>query len=191
MRQPNNLKEYCKDIIRYVGSGYNAFKIVRIDENKAHRTNEILLKVSEHYKTNLSRGMRHKGRLKNIANYGAIYFKNTIIILRTAGEHTDKENEFIPIGKKMEIILSEWVGLILHKDEREIWTFRLSAETFSRFRGDYFLAYKNKDGRKFHTLEKMWAGFPFYHGIGKQRIVLFEYFREWKKTYKCDWNTKK
>lgn len=183
MKTATKLKELCRDILRLVGTGYTHYKIVRIPSDKAYKTHEILLKIQNHYQTNLTRGMRHKRRAKKIANYGAIFFRDTIFIFRTAGENQDKENEFQLIGKKMEFKLSDLVGLVLHKDERDVWTFRLSQETFQFFKGEYHLAFKHGIGKKYHSLESMWRGFPIYHGIGKQYLELRKNFSDWGKKY--------
>jgi hypothetical protein len=188
MKERLKLREFCKDVITYIGSGYKYFKIVHIPNDKLFKKHEILLKVSNHYRTNLSRGMRHKGRLKNIANYGAVYFKNTLIILRTSGEHQDGEKEFSEIPKNLEIKFSEHLTLILFKDERGKFTWRLSRETFRFFRGEFEIAFKNRDGKKFHNLNHLWGGLPRYIGIGKQKRELNKMFLEWSKKYKVKWN---
>lgn len=189
MREQEKLRDFCSDVIRYVGAGYTHFKIVKIPNDKLHRKNEILLKVSNHYETNLTRGMRHKRRAKNIANYAGVFFKDTIIIFRTVGDvqGKEKEGEFKEVGRGLEIIFSEFLGLILHKDERDIWTWRLSRDTYKFFRGEFEIIFKNKNGKRFHILNNMWGGLPRYKGIGKQKKELNKLFQEWSKKYKVNW----
>jgi hypothetical protein len=189
MRHAETLKEFLKHTIIFVGSGYTNFKIVRIPEEKTFKLPEITKKISNDYQTVLTRSMRSKKRLKNLANYSAIRYKNFILILRTSGEHQDRENEFNPIGKKLELELTQHIGVILFKDERDVWTIRLNKNTFAFFRNEFFISFKNRDGKKFHTLKKMLDNLPHYVGIGKQKKDMYGFFREWKKTYKTQWNT--
>ena len=190
MKNTEDLKEFCRELMRYVGSGYHFGKIVYIPSSKGVKINELQKKVSDYFKTNLTRGKRQWNKLNNRANFAAVSFKYLIVILKTSGtEAITKPNEFREI-KTLDIVLSDFLGLKIFKDERNTFTFRLSKDTYQKFKGDYQQAFKEGSGKKFHTLQKMWSNLPSYVGIGKQRKELNNYLRELSKIYKRTWDIK-
>lgn len=187
MKIAKNLKEFTKEVIKYLGSGYKYAKVAYIPPKKRFRTKEIIEKVSNHYQTNLSRGKRQHRRRKQLANYGAVMFQDRlIVILRTAGEHNDEAREFREVNK-LEVQLSEWVGLIFFKNEFNRWTVRVSRETFRRVKADLQLAVKNGNGRAYYKLLDMWRGLPWWKGIGRQSSELHRYTKELLKKYNRGW----
>jgi hypothetical protein len=187
MREPLKLKEFCIDVLRYVGTGYKYYKIVIIPQEKMNYKNGILTKIANNYGTKLTQGQRQHRRIKGLANYGAVAFGSMVIILHTDGKNIDKDKEFKEIGKELNIFISNSLTLVLFKDERDKWTFRLSKETYNAFKGNYQLAFKDGNGKKFHYLETMWRGLPRYRGINQQRKSLNIFLKELKKKYKTKW----
>lgn len=191
MKRIDRLKPLCVEILRYVGTGYKYIKFATVSDNKIDRLPEILNKVSMRYNSNLGVGQRQYRRRKGIANYAVLNFKNTIIILRTDGEHQDGENEFKLIEKSIEFRLTPFLGLVLHKDERQThWTFRLSPDTFHNIKGQIQLAFEKNDGKLFHTVLSQWKGFPHYKGIGKQKTSLNLFIKNLKRQYHKTWSIK-
>ncbi len=182
------LKEFCTDLLRYVGTGYKYYKISIVPQEKLYLKEIILNKIKTLYKTDLTQGQKQHRRLKGIANYASISYKEFIIVLHTDGENNDGANEFKLLEKNMILPLTQHLGLILFKDERNIWTFRLSTETYQNFKGQFQLAFKHNDGKKFHSLQKLWSGLPRYKGIGSQRKDLNKLLKELKKTYQVKWS---
>ena len=160
-------------LIAYVGTGYCYYKITHIPNKKAHKTPQILQKVSEHYQTNLSQGKRQYKRKQGKANYAAVNYRDMIIVLHTSGEHIDNPDEFKELTKKgIELKFSKFLTLILFKDERDKWTYRLGKDTFQFFVGEIEIALKNSNRKRFNTLRSMFNHLPYYVGIGKQRKEL-------------------
>ncbi|GIT98521.1 hypothetical protein [Sulfurovum sp. TSL1] len=182
MKRAETLKEFTGLLLAYVGTGYNYYKITHIPSKKSHKTAQILKKVSEHYQTNLSQGKRQYRRKKNISNYALVNYKDIIVVLHTEGKNIDRPMEFKKIGKRgIALDISRFLTLILFKDEREKWTFRLGKDTFLFFKGELEVAFKNSNGKKFHTLKSMFNNLPHYMGIGKQKRELNKYIRELQK----------
>lgn len=187
MKTTTTLKEFTKEAIKYLGSGYKYAKIVQIPNKKRHRRHEIQKKVSDYYKTDLSRGKRQYRRRKNLANYGGVMFQDRVIILfRTEGEHNNGEKEFLEVSK-LEVKLSEWIGVVFFKNEFNRWTVRLDRDTFRKFKSDFQLAIKNGNGRNYHKLLSMWSSLPYWKGIGRQSADLHKFIKERLKKYNRDW----
>ena len=51
MYRVQSLKELCQSVLRYVGNGYVYYKTALVPIEKAHKTQQILKKVSEAYET--------------------------------------------------------------------------------------------------------------------------------------------
>ena len=184
MKRAETLKQFTHLLIAYVGTGYCYYKITYIPNSKAHKTPQILQKVSEHYQTNLSQGKRQYKRKQGKANYAAVNYRDMIIVLHTSGENIDSPNEFKELTKKgIELELSKFLTLILFKDEREKWTYRLGKSSFQFFIGEIEIAFNNADGRKFNTLKSMFNHLPPYMGIGNQKREINKKIRGFQKVY--------
>jgi len=182
MKRAESLKEFTHLLISYVGTGYCYYKITHIPNKKAHKSPQILQKVSELYQTNISQGKRQYKRKKGLANYATINYKNMIVILHTKGEHQDKDNEFKQLTKKgIELKLSKFLTLILFKDERDKWTYRLGKDTFRFFVGEIEIALNDSNRKRFNTLKSMFNHLPPYMGIGKQKRDINKKIRELKR----------
>jgi len=191
MKKCEKLDEFCKNVLYYVGHGYKYAKIVNVKPSKIEKIrgiDPILDKIQKFYNTGLSRGKRQGLKLKEVANFEAVSYKNLIVILKTSGDDTiTKQGEFKEF-KKLEFIFSEYLCLILFKDNRDKWTYRLGKETFLTFKSDYQNAFVKGDGKVFHNLQRKWRGFPKYVGIGQQRLLINEFLKNCKKTYKKNWD---
>ena len=186
MKKSETLNDFVLNVIKYLGSGYKYYKVVKIPRKKLHKTHRILEKIGNKYQTNLTRGKRQYRRKKNIANYSAINFRDTIVILRTSGEHTDKEKEFKTF-KNLTVEISEHLTLIFFKNEHNRFTVRLDRLTFRRFKEDFYIAIKNGNGRNYNKLKKMWLNLPRYKGIGNQGSELHSFIKNKLKEFKRDW----
>ena len=185
MTRTTTLKDLCRGVLRYVGNGYVYYKITHIPIQKAHKTAQILKKVSDTYETNLTQGKRQYRRKQKIANYQAISFRGMIIIFRTSGEHKDNPHEFKKINSKgLELTISEHLKLILFKDERGKWTYRLGKENYAFFSQEIKKSFEKRNGIKYHSLKKMFNNLPIYIGIGKQKKELNKLIKELQHTYK-------
>ncbi len=188
MTKAKTLKELCQIVLRYVGNGYVYYKITHIPSKKAHRIAQILDKVSKTYKTNLTQGKRQYRRKKNIANYQAIFFRGMIFIFRTSGTNEDNLNEFKKITRKgLELVVSKHLKLILFKDERDKWTYRLSKENYAFFSEEIRKSFEKGNGTKYHSLKKMFNNLPNYMGIGKQKKELNKLIKNHQSQYHKSW----
>ena len=187
MKRVNNLEDFVKNVIKYLGSGYKYYKIVRIPTNKQTKTAQICNKIQNQYKTTLTRGKKQYRRKKGLCNYGAINYRDIIIILRTSGEHNDKENEFKQFVKNLTVKISEHLTLVYFKNEHKRITIKLDKITYRRFREDFYIAIKNGHGRNYNKLKQMWRNLPRFKGIGVQGSNLHKYIAEKLKTFERNW----
>ncbi len=188
MKQTQTLKDFTKQIIHYLGSGYTHAKVVKIPPKKRHKSYYITKKVSEYYGTNISRGRRQQRRRKGLVNYAAVAFQDRLfVLLRTNGEHNNKPNEFIKVSR-LKVELSKWIALIFFRNEEKRWTCRLAKETYRRFKEDFHLAIKNGNGYKYNQLCAMWKNLPHWRGIGRQTSELHKYIKEQKQLYSREWS---
>ncbi len=187
MKRAETLKQFTYLLIAYVGTGYCYYKITYIPNKKAHKSPQILQKVSQHYQTNLSQGQRQYKRKRGLANYAAVNYRDMIIVLHTNGEDIDNPNEFKQLTKKgIELVFSKYLTLVLAKDERDKWTYRLGKETFQFFIGEIKIALNNSNGKRFHTLKSMFNNLPPYMGIGKQKREINKKIKGFQ-TFKIKW----
>jgi len=188
MKQVTTLEDFVKNVIKYLGSGYKYYKVVKIPRKKRTKTAQICEKIEKYYSTSISRGKRQYRRKKGLANYGAVNFRDTIVILRTSGEHTDKEKEFKTF-KNLTVEISEHLGLIFFKNEFDRFTVRLDRLTFRRFREDFYIAIKNNQKRNYDKLKSMWLNLPRFKGIGTQGKELNKQIKKQLKTFKRNWKS--
>lgn len=190
MKRAENLKQFCNYVIRYVGAGYKYYKIASIPSKKAHRKHEISLKVENYYQTNLTHGKRQYKRKCGKANYVAVMYLNFVVVLHTEGENIDQVGEFREIdpNKGLTLAISEHTELILFKDNRDTWTYRLSNEFYKSFRGRVETAIKNRKGREYHNIRGLWRGLPIYKGIGQQKRLLNQEIKALFKKHKVRWD---
>jgi len=78
-----------------------------------------------------------------------------LIIFRTSGEHRDNPNEFKKISLKGLVLpISRYLELILFKDERGKWTYRLSKANYIFFVQEIKKSFEKSNGAKFYSLKK-------------------------------------
>ena len=112
----------------------------------------------------------------------AISYKDMIIVLHTTGENIDKQGEFKTLTSKgIELVFSKFLTLILFKDERDKWTYRLGKSSYLFFMGELEVAFNSGNGKKFHTLKAMFNHLPYYMGIGKQKREINKRIKELQK----------
>ena len=186
MKKSETLNDFVQQTIKYLGSGYKYYKVVKIPHHKRIKIAKILEKIENQYHTSLSREKRQYRRKKNQANYGAANFRDIILIFRTNGEHNDKEKEFKTF-KNLTVEISEYLTLIFFKNEHNRFTVRLDRLTFRRFKEDFYIAIKNNNGRNYNKLKKMWLNLPRYKGIGSQGAELNNFIKETLKEFKREW----
>lgn len=182
-----NLKLFCRELVRYVGTGYKYIKIVQIPKDKTSQKSDILAKMEKIYSTNLTRGKRQAKRLRGEANFGAINFLNTVVLLKTEGkEEISKKFEFINFNK-IEIKISDFSGIFLYLYNGKI-SIKISRNMYLNFKGEYQQIFQEGKKHKFDMLQKKWANLPHYVGIGEQRKNLLVFLLELKKKYSRKWN---
>ena len=191
MIKVERLDDLVRHTIKYLGSGYKYYKIVQIPFKKRTKTAQICEKIKNQYQTTLSRGKRQYKRKKGLSNYGAINYRDIIIIFRTQGENNDDKNEFKEFKKNLKLEISEWISLVFFKNEHNRLTVKLDKMTYRRIKEDFYIAIKNNQGQNYNKLKYMWKNLPRYKGIGVQGSQLHRYIstklqefnRNWKKLY--------
>ncbi len=187
MKRVTTLEDFVKNIIKYLGSGYKYYKVVRIPAHKQHKIAEICTKIQNKYNTSLSRGKKQYRRKKDLCNYGAVNYRDIIILLRTEGNNNDKENEFKQFKKNITVEISEHLTIVFFRNEHKRITVKLDKQTYRRFREDFYIAIKNNNGRNYNKLKAMWRNLPRFKGIGVQGSNLHKYISEKLKTFERNW----
>lgn len=190
MKKVENIKDFCRNILSYVGAGYSDYKINVIPEKKAAdalKVSRIQKKIIEKYDTDLTKDQRYYKKSKGYANYGSIYFKNKIYLFRTSGERVETEN-FQEVPDQLTLEISEYLTLILFRDERGKFTFKMSKGTFRKIKEKIRIALIKKDGRSFHFEINKLRGLPTYRGIELQKNQLKKWIKKEQKKYKTNFN---
>lgn len=187
MKRVTTLEDFVKNVIKYLGSGYKYYKIAKIPAHKKHKMAQISTKIQNQYQTSLSRGKKQYRRKKGLANYGAVSYRDIIILFRTEGNNNDKENEFKQFKKNITVEISEHLTIVFFRNEHKRITVKLDKITYRRFREDFYIAIKNGNGRNYNKLKQMWLNLPHYKGIGVQGSQLHKYIADKLKTFKRNW----
>ncbi|MEA3522413.1 MAG: hypothetical protein U9R50_05515 [Campylobacterota bacterium] len=188
MKIYETLTELCQALPKYIGNGYKYYRITRIPPEKVSKTAQILKRLSNTYQTELTQGKRQYRRKKGLSNYSLFCYRDLVIILKTPGtEETENETDFKTFNGSLSLVISKYLTLILYRDERGVLTYRIERETFNRMRSMFEQSFKSKNGKKFHTLVKMFDNLPYYKGIGHQKKQLIRDFKEWQKEHKTKW----
>jgi len=179
----DNLKTFLGATISYLGHGYTTFKIVSIPEKKINKKSMILKKIEKNYQTKKTRSQRAYAKKKNRANFGAVCYNNTIIILHTKG----KISENIDYGKgwyqfneksKIELNLSDYTSIVIFRDERKKITARLGKETLEDVKNRINEALKKKDKKALYAVLNTFKGYPLFRGIVMQKKSLKAWLRD-------------
>jgi len=178
----DNLKTFIGSTISFLGHGYTTFKIVSIPQKKIHKKAQILQKIEKNYQTKKTRSQRAYAKKKNRANFGAVCYNNTIIILHTKGEIDEK----IDYGKgwyqfkektKIELNLSDYTSIIIFRDERKKITARLSKIVLEDVKNRINEALKKRDKKALYAVLSSFRGYPLFRGIVMQKKALKEWLR--------------
>jgi len=192
MRKIKDIKEFCRYVLSAVGSGYKYYKVNEIPKSKYEdpiKLERILLKVDAIYKTEMNKDWRYRNKLEGNANYQGFYYLGKIYLFRTNGIRlAEEEKGFKSHFDKIDLELSENLGLILFRDERNKLTFRLSKKYYKAKKEKLKYAIRNNDGKSFHYELKMLKGFPTYRGIQLQRIDIKKYINRLQKQQKFKFN---
>jgi hypothetical protein len=187
MKQITDIKEFCRAVLRLAGQGYTQYKINEIPEKKGlpHIKKRILKKVDDRYQIEITKDQRYYKKSKGFANYGAFEYRNKIYIFKTEGVVAPgEENGFNKIPKDLNFVISDYLTLILYRDERGKLTFRLSKTNYRSIKEQLKQAMQRGDGAKFHTIQKKIRNLPPYRGIGKQKGELLRYLIKIRKLYR-------
>jgi len=182
-----DIKSLSKQIMRYAGNGYKYIQVSTIPENKIKKISKIDEKITRRYNTDLTTYQRQYKRRKNQANFIALRYKRTIIVLKTDGE-TEIEDKFIDILGS--VLSFDYLKIVLYKDERNKMTFRLDRDILRDIKTKIKLSIKNRHGRAFHnelrrlhTLSKVLP----YRGINLQISAILKMIKEEQKKHNTRW----
>jgi len=193
MKNIDNIKAFCQQIIRYVGNGYKYIQISNIPQNKIHKISKIEEKITKKYNTNLTTWQRQYKRRKGIANFVALRYKTTIIILKTEG-NTNIQDKFEDVFNKKNVISFNYLKIRLIKDERNKLTYVLERNLLKDIKAKIKLAIKNKRGNDFHKeLNKLYNLHKTlnYRGINKQISDILKMIKTEQKIHGTNFNLPK
>jgi len=186
MKKAENLNQFSNFLIRLIGAGYTNIKISKIPSKKLSKMAQICSKIENQYQTNLSRGKRQYKRIRGLRNYNAINYKDLIIILATNGSEP-LDNGFKKFNGKLKIEISQYLSIVIHKDERNKLTIRLDRDTYRWFREEFKKAIEKGDGQKYYNLRAKYLNLIKslkWKGFGKQSKELNKTINELKKRSK-------
>jgi hypothetical protein len=187
MQKYSDIHKFTQQIMRFVGNGYKYIQISQIPEKKQHKKNKILSKLESKYNTNLSVWQRQYRRRKNLANFVALNYDNTIVILKTNGE-TELNEKFEDVLNS--VIAFNTLQLVIYKDERNKLTFRLSKELFRNIKAKIQLSLKNKRQKDFQNeitkLYNLHRKLP-YRGLMLQISTLLRDIKKLQKQYNTNY----
>lgn len=193
MKKAENLKEFIRYIIAFVGTGYTNYKLVEIPPKKSSKKEIIIRKIADSYQTNLTRSQRAYAKSKGKANFNGVAFNNMLFICFTNGaisQEIDLGNSIGHFEEKnsISIRLSDYTTINIFIDERKKITAKMSKETFRDIKNQLQDAFKKKNGYLFHSILKKVSGFPNYRGFQLQKRDLVFYCNEQKKEHGVKWN---
>jgi len=196
MKKNTELKPFLGHLVNLIAKGYIHYKIVKIPPKKMYKIDKILKKIENEYKTNLTRSQRAYAKKKGYANLQAVQFRDIVVILHTNGlvsNEIDLGNGFVCFKEKnaLRLNVSDYLSVIIFKDERNKITVRLSKETLQDFKSEVIEAFKTQNGRRFHNTLKRFKGLPLFRGIIKQKKDIRAWILDKQKDYqrkKNKWN---
>ncbi len=193
MKQVQTLKGFLRQMIAHIGSGYINILVITIPKKKEHKKEKILTKIRLNYQTDLTRSQRYYAKKKGFANFQAISYMNMVVILHTRGlikEKIDVGNGFVCFDTKssLELNISDYLQLVIFRDERKKLTVKLNRETYRGFKNEFDLAYKKKSRFIYNNLLRRLSGLPPYRGIQLQKIAILKYLKQKNKENGISWN---
>jgi len=188
MEITDSLKDFTREVIKYLGSGYIYAKIAYIPPKKREISKKIAKKIQKTYETDLSRGKRQYRRKKDLANYSAVMYKDClVVVLKTAGKHNDKIREFAAVNN-LKVELSKHMSIVFFRNEHKRWTVRLNRSTYRAFKMQFQKAIEKGDTRAYNKLKEMWKNLPRWKGIGHQSSLLYAFLEEELYRHKRNWS---
>jgi len=184
----DNIRDLARQIMRYAGNGYTKIQVTKIPKHKTKKIPNIENKLKKRYKLDLTTNQRQYRRRKGKANFVGLRYKETVIIMRTAGETeiTEKFRELF--GTEIPF---EYLKLVLIKDEREKMTFRMERKFVLDIKAKISQAIKERNGRKFHhEIKKLYSlskALP-YRGIGLQIAGILKSIERQQREHGTHWS---
>jgi len=198
MHTADDIKSFLRHLVNYLGKGYRSYLVVRIPPKKMRPDKKaaVLKKITQNYQTNLTRSQRAYAKSKGFANFGAVNYRDIVVILHTKGKikpEIGMPKGFTSFNEKssLNLKISPYLELIVFLDERKRVTVRLSRETIADFKEEMMKAFKSEDGRHFHTTLTRFSNLPVYRGIFMQKKVLHSWLVKKKKAFGVKWNLPK
>jgi len=193
MKRAENLKEFMSHTINFLAYGYTKVLITRIPKKKLAKKNEIYSRVAKNYNAWATRSQRAYAKSKGYANFQMLVYLDLILIFHTRGEikpEIDLGNGFVCFeqNNRLELKLSDYLGVIFFRDERNKITVRLSKETLKDFKNEIRESFKNKNGRRYNYTLNRFKGLPIYHGIIQQKKDTLKWLRENHKKFNSSWS---
>ena len=193
MKKPDTLKDFLRNTVALVGAGYTNVLAVKIPAKKLAKLEAIQNKIAKAYETDKTRSQRAYAKSQGYANFQAIAYREHIFVFHTEGEIKDSialGKGFVDFQKRrsLDLEISDYLKLVLYRDERGKLTVRLAREVFKDFKNQFELAYKQKSGSLYHSTIKRLSNLPPYRGIQLQKIELIKYLKEQHKNYGVKWH---
>jgi len=193
MKKEETLKGFLRQLIAHIGSGYTNILIVHIPKKKEYKRDRVLTKIRLNYKTVTTRSQRYYAKKKGFANFQAISYMNMVVILHTKGlikDEIDVSNGFMCFEKKssLKLNISDYLKLVIFRDERNKITVRLDKEIFRDFKSEFDLAYKKKSGFLYNKLLSRLSHLPPYRGLQLQKILILKYLKQKNKENGVKWD---
>lgn len=193
MKNCETLKEFIRNSILAISSGYIYYKFVQIPKKKNYKKGAILEKIKNEYQTNQTRSQLYYAKRKGFSNFKAIHFNNLILICFTNGlikpeiDLGNGWNDF-SIKNSLKVILSDYIAINIFKDERGKITANLDNLIFRAFKNEIRECFKTKNGYRFHNLLRKIHGLPKYRGFQLQKRDIVFYINELKKETGIKWS---
>jgi hypothetical protein len=104
-------------------------------------------------------------------------------------DEIDIGNGFIPFCNKepLEVIISDYLGVIFFVDERKKVNVRLNKTTTQSFKINITHAIVKNEGREFHNIINKFKGLPLFRGIINQKRELRKYVVAQMKSHNRKW----
>jgi predicted site-specific integrase-resolvase len=195
MLRTKNLKEFCNMTINLLNFGYKDILVVKIPISKYKNENKrqaIYSKVSRNYQSFNTKNQVYYNKKNGYANFKVIVYLNIIIIMKSKGlikDEIDIGNGFIPFCNKepLEVIISDYLGVIFFVDERKKVNVRLNKTTTQSFKINITHAIVKNEGREFHNIINKFKGLPLFRGIINQKRELRKYVVAQMKSHNRKW----
>jgi hypothetical protein len=181
-------QEFLERLVYQVSRGYYFFHVNYLPEGKFNKFTEIDKKLIGKYDAEKSKHQRYRQKQKQEANYYYLRWYNVFVILKTEGKvslnETDKFTDIRGKGKgiifKVSDITELKVGFsdIIKKGGESIVTVRLTSEYYRGLKDVLIGTIKNKVKSKIIYEFGKLNGFPAWHGIVQQKLLLADFVVE-------------